>query len=145
MRVSRAGFARACLLVLPAVGACTPRTAPPSAGATGTLRERVAALALRQSDFGSISLIPVRFEHSRISGPFEDGKRTLYCVSSRMKGRSFGKGERPKAVIQDAGGVLKIVEDDEEVCTGHRTEPFPELETLAGGKAAPESKSPSEG
>lgn len=101
----------------------------------GTLRERIAALALRQSDFGSISLLPVRFEHSRISGPFEDAGRTLYCVSSRMRGRTFDKGERPKAVIRDEGGMLKVLEDEEEVCTGHRTQPFPELETLAAARS----------
>ncbi|WP_246733278.1 hypothetical protein [Methylobacterium sp. BTF04] len=117
------------------LAACTPRVpAPPLATHSTTIRERVAALALRQSDFGSISILPVRFAHSRISGPFEDGGRTLYCVSTQMKGRTFGKGERAKVVIRDEGGVLKIVEDDEEVCTGHRTEPFPELETL-GNKA----------
>ena len=110
-----------------ALGACTGTTVPPSA--TATLRQRVAALALRQTDFGSISIIPVRFEKSRIAGPFEDGGRTLYCVSSRMMGRSFGKGERPKAVIRDEGGILKIVEDEVEVCEGHRTEPFPELDS----------------
>lgn len=109
------------------LAACSGTAAPPPA--TATLRERVAALALRQSDFGAISIIPVRFENSRIAGPFEDGGRTLYCVSSRMKGRSFGKGERPKAVIRDEGGVLKIVEDEVEVCEGHRTEPFPELDS----------------
>jgi hypothetical protein len=114
----------AAVLVL---AACTGTTAPPPA--TATLRERVAALVLRQTDFGAISIIPVRFENSRIAGPFEDGGRTLYCVSSRMKGRSFGKGERPKAVIRDEGGVLKIVEDEAEVCEGHRTAPFPELDS----------------
>lgn len=115
------------------LAACTGTTAPPPS-ATATLRERVAALALRQTDFGAISIIPVRFENSRIAGPFEDGGRTLYCVSTRMKGRSFGKGERPKAVIRDEGGVLKVVDDEAEVCEGHRSEPFPELETLGHSK-----------
>ncbi|WP_200938209.1 hypothetical protein [Methylobacterium sp. Leaf108] len=115
------------------VSACSG-TGPPPPSPTATLRERVAALALRQTDFGAISVIPVRFEKSRLSGPFEDGGRTLYCVSSRMKGRSFDNGERPKVVIRDEGGVLKVVEDEVEVCEGHRTEPFPELETL--GNAA---------
>ncbi|GJD30494.1 hypothetical protein PMNALOAF_1741 [Methylobacterium adhaesivum] len=110
-----------------ALPACTPRPAPP-AGAS--LRTRIATLALAQTDFGAVSVIPVRFEHSRIAGPFEDGGRTLYCVSTRMKGRTFGKGERAKAVIRDTGGVLSVIEDDEEVCSGHRTEPFAELETL---------------
>lgn len=111
-----------------ALAACTGTTVPPPP-TTATLRERVAALALRQIDFGSISILPVRFEKSRIAGPFEDGGRTLYCVSSRMKGRSFWKGERPKAVIRDEGGVLKIVADEAEICEGHRTVPFPELDS----------------
>ncbi|KQO73013.1 hypothetical protein ASF22_01370 [Methylobacterium sp. Leaf87] len=110
------------------LSACIAR--PPAAAADATLRTRIAALALAQVDFGSVSVIPIRFEHSRISGPFEDGGRTLYCVSTRMKGRTFGKGERAKAVIRDTGGVLGVVSDDEEICNGHRTEPFPELETL---------------
>ena len=99
------------------------------------IRERIAALALRQVAFGSVSLLPVRFESSRIAGPFEDGGRTLYCVSSRMKGRSFGKGERPKVVVRhDKGADTLTALDDDEVCQGHRTEPFPELETLGNGK-----------
>lgn len=109
------------------LAACTARD--PAPAPTGTLRARVAALALRQTDFGALSLLPVRFENSRIAGPFEDGGRTLYCVSGHMKGRTFGKAERPKAVIRDEGGTLKVVEDDE-VCSGQRTEPFPELEAL---------------
>lgn len=123
------GPARLLLLGLAcALPACTPRAPAPSPGAT--LRTRIAALALAQVDFGSVSVIPIRFEHSRISGPFEDGGRTLYCVSTRMKGRTFGKGERAKAVIRDTAGVLGVIEDDEEVCNGHRTEPFSELEIL---------------
>lgn len=98
------------------------------------MRERVAALALRQSGFGSISVIPVRFEHSRIAGPFEDDGRTLYCVSARMMGRRFLKGEKAKAVIREEAGKLSILEDVEEVCEGHRTEPFKELEALGNAK-----------
>jgi hypothetical protein len=109
-------------------GAATGAAPPP---ATGTLRQRIAALALRQVDFGSVSIIPVRFEKSRISGPFEDGGRTLYCVSSHMKGRTFGKAERAKAVIRDAAGVLTVLSDEAEVCEGHRTEPFTELDSPA--------------
>ncbi|WP_244612573.1 hypothetical protein [Methylobacterium symbioticum] len=102
----------------------------------GSLRARIARVALDRVEFGSVSLIPVRFEHSRISGPFEDGGRTLYCVSTHMKGRTFGKAERPKIVVQEdkAAGRLRVIEDDE-VCTGHRTEPFPELETLGNPSA----------
>ena len=112
------------------------RGEPPSpAAAARPVRERIAALALRQVAFGSVSLLPVRFESSRIAGPFEDGGRTLYCVSSHMKGRSFGKGERPKVVIRhDKAADSLTALDDDEVCQGHRTEPFPELETVGNAK-----------
>ena len=112
-------------------GGCQGSATASLPAAAGTVRERVAALALRQIAFGSLSLLPVRFENSRIAGPFADGTRTLYCVSSHMKGRTFGKAERPKAVIRDEGSALSIVEDDEEACSGHRAEPFPELEAQA--------------
>lgn len=117
------------VLVALVVSACTQAGNTPPPAQTGTLRERIAALALRQVDFGSVSLIPVRFEKSRIAGPFEDGGKTLYCVSSHMKGRTFGKAERPKVVIRDESGVLHVERDAEELCEGHRTEPFPELDT----------------
>ncbi|GEP08494.1 hypothetical protein [Methylobacterium gnaphalii] len=117
---------------LPAGGCMKADPGKPAPAAAGTTRERVAALALRQVDFGAISLIPVRFEKSRIAGPFEDGGRILYCVTSHMTGRSFGKGERPKAVIRDEGGVLTILRDENEVCEGHRTEPFTELDSAKG-------------
>lgn len=123
------GLAALALCVGGCRGLATGVAPPPS---TGTLRERIAALALRQVDFGAISLIPVRFEKSRISGPFEDGGRTLYCVSSHMKGRTFGKAERPKAVIREAAGVLTVLRDEEEVCEGHRTQPFGELDSTPG-------------
>lgn len=115
-------------------GACTTSTpAPGQATLAGTVRERIAALTLRQSDFGSVSLIPVRFEHARLAGPFAEGGRTFYCVSARMLGRTFGKPERPKVVIEDVSGVLKVV-DEEEACSGQRSEPFPELEA-SGSRA----------
>lgn len=96
--------------------------------ASPQMRARIAAFALRQTEFGAISLLPVRFEKSRLAGPFEDGGRQLYCVSSRMKGRSLSGYERAKVIIRDANGVLTRLDEDEEVCEGHRTEPFPELE-----------------
>ncbi|MCJ2043242.1 hypothetical protein MKK58_01580 [Methylobacterium sp. J-078] len=113
---------------------CGPRAGLTAPSPTASLNERLAALALRQTAFGAVSLIPVRFEHSRVSKPFADEGRTLYCVSSRMKGRTFGKAERPKVVIQDKAGILAIVDDDTEVCEGHRTDPLPELETLANAR-----------
>ena len=120
-----------------ALTACTPRVSVPSPappGATAPLRERIAALALRQVAFGAVSLIPVRFERSRISQPFQDGGRTLHCISTRMMGRNLGEPERPKIVVQERGGVLSVVNEDDEVCQGHRTEPFPELDTPVPGK-----------
>jgi hypothetical protein len=124
------------VLALTACGSRAPvsHPSPAALSPTATLRERIAALALRQTVFGAISLIPVRFERSRISKPFLDGGRTLYCVSSRMKGRDFGEAERPKVVIQERGGVLSILDEDAEICEGNRTEPFPELDTPAAGK-----------
>lgn len=116
------------LMIALALVGCTAARPPPAAT---TFRERVAALALRQVAFGSVSLLPVRFANSRISAPFEDGGRTLYCVSSRMHGRSVGEPERAKVVIREEIGTerLSVVEDDE-VCSGHATQPFPELEQL---------------
>lgn len=92
------------------------------------LKRRIAALALKQVAFGSVSLLPVRFESSRLAGPIEDGGRTIYCVSSQMKGRTFGKAERPKAVMRLDADRLSVIDDDA-VCTGHRSQPFTELDT----------------
>jgi hypothetical protein len=114
------------------LGACTSAApAPPPGASPGTLRERIAALALRQVEFGSVSLLPVRLEHSRLAGPFEDGGRRLYCIKSRMFGRTFGKPERPKLVLRDDNGALTVLRDEDDVCEGHRSEPFPELDTAA--------------
>ena len=40
--------------------------------------------------------------------------------------------ERPKVVIREEKGTekLSIIRDENEVCEGQGTEPFPELETL---------------
>lgn len=108
---------------------CGPRAAAPALAPAAPFRERLAALALRQTAFGALSVIPVRFERSRVSKPFVEEGRTLYCVSTRMMGRSFGEPERPKVVVQEAANVLTIVDEDETICEGHRTEPFPELDT----------------
>lgn len=116
-----------------AVGGCTATAAPPPpSAASGTLRERIAALARQQVTFGSVSLIPVRFAHSRIAGPFDDGGRQLSCVSTRMSGRTFGKPERPKLVVREEASVLTVLRDEEDVCEGHRSEPFPELDSPEG-------------
>lgn len=97
------------------------------------LKERIARLALKQIDFGAVSLLPVSFAYSRLAGPFEDGGRTVYCVSSQMKGRTFGGPERPKVAIRDEGGRLSILHDDE-VCTGQRSRPFPELDAIGNAR-----------
>ena len=116
-----------------AAGGCTATAAPPAPpAATGTVRERIARLARGQVEFGSVSLLPVRFERSRIAGPFEDGGRRLYCISTRMKGRSLDTPERPKLVLREEAGALTILREEEEVCEGHRSEPFPELDSAAG-------------
>ena len=120
------------LLSLVAVGAqAAPRTSKPAADAAPSpaLLQRIATLALKQVEFGSVSLLPVRFEGSRIAGPIEDGGRVIYCVSGHMYGRTFGKPEKPKVVLRYADDRLTVLDDDE-VCTGHRTRPFPELDAL---------------
>ncbi|MCJ2070927.1 hypothetical protein MKK75_19390 [Methylobacterium sp. J-030] len=127
--------ALAVVLVLAVVGAqAAPRkTAGGSEGAPSpALLQRIAALALKQVDFGSVSLLPVRFEGSRIAGPIADGGRVIFCVSGRMYGRTFGKPEKPKVALRYADDRLTVLDDDE-VCTGHRTRPFPELD--ASGNA----------
>jgi hypothetical protein len=97
------------------------------------LLQRIAALAVKQVDFGSVSLLPVRFEGSRIAGPIEDGGRVIYCVSGRMYGRTFGKPEKPKVALRYTNDRLTVLDDDE-VCTGHRTRPFPELDALGNAR-----------
>ena len=53
-----------------------------------------------------------------------------------MSGRSFGKDERPRAIVRmKADGKLESSDYDSDVCSGHRTEPFPELETAAGRRS----------
>lgn len=114
------------LLTLPVEAA--PRTPKPETDPA--LRARIAALVLRRADFGAYSLLSVRFAESRLSGPFEDGGRTTWCVSAQMHGRSFGKPERPRAIVRSDGATLQASEYDSDVCGGHRSEPFPEFEAL---------------
>ncbi|MER2263998.1 hypothetical protein [Methylobacterium oxalidis] len=124
------------LLAFSWLSGCTGASKPPilatEAAPTG-FKEHVAALALRQVPFGSVSVIPVSFEKSRIAGPFEDGGRTLYCVTSRLRGRSLLGTERAKVVIREEIGTAKlsVVEDEPEVCEGRRSVPFPELEAYS--------------
>ncbi|MEE7503970.1 hypothetical protein [Methylobacterium mesophilicum] len=120
------------LLVLLAAGArAAPRAPEPAAEAVPSpaLLRRIAALALRQVDFGAASLLPVRFAGSRIAGPIAEGGRVIYCVSGRMYGRTFGKPERPRVALVAENDRLSVLDDDE-VCIGHRTRPFPELDAL---------------
>ncbi|PNA17664.1 hypothetical protein C1X78_25995, partial [Pseudomonas sp. MPR-R1B] len=70
---------------------------------------------------------------SRIAGPIEDAGRVIYCVSGRMYGRTFGKPERPKVALRYEADRLTVLDDDE-VCTGHRTRPFPELDALGNAR-----------
>jgi hypothetical protein len=124
--------ALAALLALLAIGAQAASRPSKSAAEDApapALLQRIAALALRQVDFGAVSLLPVRFEGSRIAGPIKDGRRVIYCASGRMYGRTFGKPERPKVVLTYVDDRLTVLDDDE-VCTGHRTRPFPELDAL---------------
>jgi hypothetical protein len=68
--------ALAVVLLLTAAGAqAAPRKAAAASEETPSpaLLRRIAALALKQVAFGSVSLLPVRFEGSRIAGPIEDG------------------------------------------------------------------------
>lgn len=124
--------ALAALLVLLAAGAqAAPRAPKPAAepDPSPALLRRIAALALRQVDFGAVSLLPVRFAGSRIAGPIAEGGGVIYCVSGRMYGRTFGKPERPRVALRYDNDRLTVLDDDE-VCTGHRTRPFPELDAL---------------
>lgn len=136
---NRFGLLRPSLVLLAglmALGACTPRAAPTPAASepVGSVNARIAAFARRQVAFGSVSLIPVRFERSRLSQAFPDGGRTLYCVSTRMRGRDLFESERPRIVVEERAGIIRLVDEDEEICHGHRTEPFPELDTPEPGK-----------
>jgi hypothetical protein len=119
---------------------CTGASTPPIAATEAVpmgFKERIAALALRQVQFGAVSVLPVSFEKSRIACPFEDGGRTLYCVTSRMRGRSLLGTERAKVVIREEIGSerLSVVRDEPEVCEGHRSVPFPELEAYAARRS----------
>lgn len=120
-----------CLILIAAGAQSAPRAPKPVTedAPSPALLQRIAALALKQVAFGSVSLLPVRFEGSRIAGPIADGGRVIYCVSGRMYGRTFGKPERPKVTLLDEADRLTVLDDDE-VCTGHRTRPFPELDAL---------------
>jgi hypothetical protein len=130
----RAALALA-LLALPMPAVAAPKAKPASKEAAEpdpALRARIAALVLRRADFGAISLIPVRFEASRLAGPFEDGGRTTYCVTAQMHGRSLGRPERARAIVRAEraadGERLRAEAYDAEVCAGERTRPFAELD-----------------
>jgi hypothetical protein len=110
------------------------RVEPGEASGTGA-RQKIAELLLRQPDFGSVSIIPVRFENSRIAGPIEEKGRTYYCVATEMRGRRFGKPERPKALVRQEtrpeGTTFAASAYDPDICSGHRREPYPEFEEAA--------------
>ncbi|WP_457106297.1 hypothetical protein [Methylobacterium sp. P5_C11] len=121
----------ACLILIAAGAQAAPRPPKPVTedAPSPALLQRIAALALKQVAFGSVSLLPVRFEGSRIAGPIADAGRVIYCVSGRMYGRTFGKPERPRAVMRYAADRFEVIDDDE-VCTGHRSRPFLELDAM---------------
>ena len=125
---------RRALLVALAGLAAAPVLAAPKAkpAADPAMKARIVALVLRRSDFGGISLIPVRFENSRLAGPFDDGGKTTYCVTAQMHGRSFGKPERARALVRLERAVdgerLRAESYDADVCSGERTEAFTELD-----------------
>lgn len=126
--------ALAVLVLAGSVSACVTRSVKvePAAASGANARRTIAALLLRNPEFGSVSLIPVRFENSRIAGPIEDKGRTYFCVTTEMRGRRFGKPERPKATVQQEtgpGGVtFAAARYDGDICSGHKREDFPELE-----------------
>jgi hypothetical protein len=114
------------LLVLAVPAIAAPAKTKPAA--EPAVKARIVALVLGRTDFGSISLIPVRFENSRLAGPFEDGGRTTYCVTAQMHGRTFGKPERARAIVRLDGDRLRAEAYDADVCSGERSAPFPELD-----------------
>jgi hypothetical protein len=129
--------ALACCTLLGGLAAALPAQAAAKKEKPTTdaaLRGRIAALVLKRADFGAYSLLPVRFAESRLSGPFEEGGHTTWCVSSQMHGRSFGKPERPRAIVRMEGGALHASEYDSDVCGGHRSELFPEFDALGNRK-----------
>jgi hypothetical protein len=122
---------------------CVTRTSPvqpAELASPASARQRIAALLLRNAEFGSWSIIPVRFENSRIAGPIEEKGRTYFCVTTQMHGRTFGKPERPKALVrQDTrpeGTVFSASAYDDDICSGHKREDFPELDEAGTRKAS---------
>jgi hypothetical protein len=128
MPVRLSPFVLALLALLPCRAQASPDDAPSPA-----LKERIARLALKQVDFGAISILPIIFARSRLTGPIQEDGRTIYCVSTHMKGRSFDGDEKPKAVMEVVGDRPRIIDEDE-VCTGHRSKPFPELDALGNAR-----------
>jgi hypothetical protein len=123
-----------CVLAAPSARPARAAAKTEKPATDAALRGRIAALVLKRADFGAYSFLPVRFAESRLSGPFEDGGHTTWCVSSQMHGRSFGKPERPRAIVRMQGGTLTADAYDSDVCGGHRSELFPEFDALANRK-----------
>lgn len=129
MRADRAfGIALALSGIMPAQAAETIQDGPSPA-----LRERIARLTLKQVKFGSISLLPVTFSGSGLAGPFEDDGHTYFCVTTRMKGRTFGRAEHPRVAMRYESDRLTMMPDDD-VCTYHQAHPFPELDALGNAR-----------
>ncbi|MBE7202000.1 MAG: hypothetical protein INR70_29925, partial [Parafilimonas terrae] len=70
---------------------------------------------------------------SGLAGPFEAEGRTYYCITTRMKGRTFGRAERPRIAMRYEGDRLSVMPDDD-VCAYHRARPFPELDGLGNAR-----------
>lgn len=45
-----------------------------------------------------------------------------------MHGRSFGRPERARAIVRREGEGLRAEPYDADVCSGERSQPFPELD-----------------
>lgn len=118
----------ALLLLVPLASPAAAEDAPSPA-----LKERIARLALKQVEFGALSLLPVTFVGSGLAGPFEDDGHTYFCVSTRMKGRSFGASEHVRIAMRYDADRLTMMPDDD-VCPYHRARPFPELGKIGNAR-----------
>ncbi|GJE38702.1 hypothetical protein [Methylobacterium persicinum] len=97
------------------------------------LKARIAKLALKQVEFGAVSLLPVTFAGSGLAGPFEEDGHTYFCVMTRMKGRDFGGSEHVRIAMRYENDRLTMMHDDD-VCAYHHARPFPELTALGNAR-----------
>ena len=97
------------------------------------LKERIARMALKQWEFGAVSLLPVTFTGSGLAGPFAEDGHTYFCVTTRMKGRTFGGVEHVRIALRYAGDRLTRMPGGD-VCAYHRPRPFPELTAIGNAR-----------